>query len=38
MPEYEKAMRPEDITRLFVERSNAPGTRPASPRCTRRTR
>ncbi|MCQ9129728.1 YybH family protein [Streptomyces hilarionis] len=23
MPEYEKAMRPEDITRLFVERSNA---------------
>jgi ketosteroid isomerase-like protein len=22
MPEYEKAMRPEDITRLFVERSN----------------
>lgn len=23
MPEYEKAMRPEDITRLFVERANA---------------
>lgn len=23
MPEYEKAMRPEDITRLFVQRSNA---------------
>ncbi|MBB3725930.1 YybH family protein [Nonomuraea dietziae] len=23
MTEYEKAMRPEDITRLFVERSNA---------------
>ncbi|MFI1583284.1 YybH family protein [Embleya sp. NPDC020630] len=23
MSEYEKAMRPEDITRLFVERSNA---------------
>ncbi|MFC8591272.1 YybH family protein [Streptomyces atroolivaceus] len=23
MPEYEKALRPEDITRLFVERSNA---------------
>ncbi|MFJ8649448.1 YybH family protein [Streptomyces sp. NPDC093546] len=23
MPEYEKAMRPEDITRLLVERSNA---------------
>ncbi|MEV8068849.1 nuclear transport factor 2 family protein [Streptomyces sp. NPDC085995] len=23
MPEYEKAMRPEDITRLFVARSNA---------------
>ena len=23
MPEYEKARRPEDITRLFVERSNA---------------
>ena len=23
MPEHEKAMRPEDITRLFVERSNA---------------
>ncbi|MDQ0749263.1 uncharacterized protein (TIGR02246 family) [Streptomyces africanus] len=23
VPEYEKAMRPEDITRLFVERSNA---------------
>ncbi|MGW0915340.1 YybH family protein [Streptomyces sp. NPDC002784] len=23
MPEYEKAMRPEDLTRLFVERSNA---------------
>jgi len=23
MPEYEKAMKPEDITRLFVERSNA---------------
>jgi uncharacterized protein (TIGR02246 family) len=23
MPEQEKAMRPEDITRLFVERSNA---------------
>src|SRR4051812_30079507 len=23
MPEYEKAIRPEDITRLFVERSNA---------------
>ncbi|MGW3952433.1 YybH family protein [Streptomyces sp. NPDC004752] len=23
MPEYEQAMRPEDITRLFVERSNA---------------
>lgn len=23
MPEYERAMRPEDITRLFVERSNA---------------
>ncbi|MER5551041.1 nuclear transport factor 2 family protein [Streptomyces sp. NPDC002793] len=23
MPEYEKAQRPEDITRLFVERSNA---------------
>ena len=23
MPEYEKAMCPEDITRLFVERSNA---------------
>ncbi|WP_433241984.1 hypothetical protein ACQPYK_37190 [Streptosporangium sp. CA-135522] len=23
MPEYEKAMRPEDITRLFVERSTA---------------
>ena len=23
MPEYEKAMRPEDVTRLFVERSNA---------------
>ncbi|MEU8542203.1 nuclear transport factor 2 family protein [Streptomyces sp. NPDC048717] len=23
MPEYEKAMSPEDITRLFVERSNA---------------
>ncbi|MDT7725771.1 MAG: hypothetical protein QOI21_2347 [Actinomycetota bacterium] len=23
MPEYDKAMRPEDITRLFVERSNA---------------
>jgi len=23
MPEYEKATRPEDITRLFVERSNA---------------
>lgn len=23
MPEREKAMRPEDITRLFVERSNA---------------
>jgi ketosteroid isomerase-like protein len=23
MPEYEKAMRPEDITRLFAERSNA---------------
>ncbi|MEV0010764.1 nuclear transport factor 2 family protein [Streptomyces sp. NPDC051840] len=23
MQEYEKAMRPEDITRLFVERSNA---------------
>lgn len=23
MPDYEKAMRPEDITRLFVERSNA---------------
>ncbi|MEU3933054.1 SgcJ/EcaC family oxidoreductase [Streptomyces sp. NPDC029044] len=23
MPEYAKAMRPEDITRLFVERSNA---------------
>ncbi len=23
MPQYEKAMRPEDITRLFVERSNA---------------
>jgi uncharacterized protein (TIGR02246 family) len=23
MPEYEKAMRPEEITRLFVERSNA---------------
>jgi uncharacterized protein (TIGR02246 family) len=23
MPEYEKAMRPEDITSLFVERSNA---------------
>jgi len=22
MPEYEKVMRPEDITRLFVERSN----------------
>jgi uncharacterized protein (TIGR02246 family) len=23
MPEYAKAMKPEDITRLFVERSNA---------------
>ncbi|MEN3298084.1 nuclear transport factor 2 family protein [Pseudonocardia sp.] len=23
MPEYEKAMQPDDITRLFVERSNA---------------
>ncbi|MBZ3900270.1 MULTISPECIES: YybH family protein [Streptomyces] len=23
MPEYEKAMRPEDLTRLFIERSNA---------------
>ncbi|MER7965799.1 YybH family protein [Streptomyces ardesiacus] len=23
MPEYQQAMRPEDITRLFVERSNA---------------
>ncbi|MGW0807805.1 YybH family protein [Nonomuraea sp. NPDC002799] len=23
MPAYEKALRPEDITRLFVERSNA---------------
>jgi uncharacterized protein (TIGR02246 family) len=23
MPEYDKAMRPEDVTRLFVERSNA---------------
>ncbi|MFJ6409764.1 YybH family protein [Streptomyces hydrogenans] len=23
MPEYEKALRPEDLTRLFVERSNA---------------
>ncbi|SDK21735.1 YybH family protein [Streptomyces indicus] len=23
MPEYEKAMRPEDLTRLFVERANA---------------
>lgn len=23
MPEYEKAQRPEDLTRLFVERSNA---------------
>lgn len=23
MSEYEKAMRPEDLTRLFVERSNA---------------
>jgi uncharacterized protein (TIGR02246 family) len=23
MPEYEKAMKPEDITHLFVERSNA---------------
>ncbi|MFG2938275.1 YybH family protein [Streptomyces sp. NPDC048282] len=23
MPEYEKALRPEDITRFFVERSNA---------------
>lgn len=23
MPDYEKAMRPEDISRLFVERSNA---------------
>lgn len=23
MPEYERALRPEDITRLFVERANA---------------